>query len=78
MKKKNLRNIIFPALLISFIFSAFSTSGLYFRTEGFMGKSAISKDKKAEAGKVHFILIEDVGNVVEKKMYVHDAVGMLK
>ena len=41
MKKKNLRNIIFPALLISFIFSAFSTSGLYFRTEGFMGKSAI-------------------------------------
>lgn len=41
MKKKKLRNIVFPALLISFIFSVFSTSGLYFRTEGFTGKSAI-------------------------------------
>lgn len=41
MKKKNLRNIVFPALLISLIFSVFSTSGLYFRTEGFTGKSAI-------------------------------------
>ena len=43
-----------------------------------MLEEAMTKDKKAEAGKVHFILIEDVGNVVEKKMYVHDAVGMLK
>lgn len=41
MKEKILRNIAVPALLISLIFSVFSTSGLYIRIEGYMGTSAI-------------------------------------
>lgn len=41
MNKKNVRNIFFPAFIIGIIFSVFSTSGLYFRTEGYIGREAI-------------------------------------
>ena len=42
-----------------------------------MLEDAMKKDKKSDEGKVHFILIEDIGAVTDRLMDVHEALEAL-